>query len=170
MIEADTENKFDGLAARVSGMPIVVVGRHWPGDRQRFTLAHELGHLMLQGCLAPDLDEFRLAPELLKWLDRKGERGHELAMQDKALECCAMCCSWWQSTLIFIEKICPNPTSQDPNHTNTTLRKIADHQRWGLTSVDCLINPQELAITSMKIMVVQCGPGFKLALRTGEEP
>jgi len=29
---------------------------------------------------------FRLAPELLKWLDRKGERGHELSMQDKALE------------------------------------------------------------------------------------
>ena len=29
---------------------------------------------------------FRLAPELLKWLDRRGERGHELAMQDKALE------------------------------------------------------------------------------------
>ncbi|GGH55394.1 hypothetical protein GCM10010975_12910 [Comamonas phosphati] len=29
---------------------------------------------------------FRLAPELLKWLDRQGERGHELAMQDKALE------------------------------------------------------------------------------------
>ena len=23
---------------------------------------------------------FRLAPEVLKWLDRKGERGHELAM------------------------------------------------------------------------------------------
>ena len=57
MVEADTENKFDGLAARVSGMPIVVVGRHWPGDRQRFTLAHELGHLMLEGRLAPDLDE-----------------------------------------------------------------------------------------------------------------
>jgi hypothetical protein len=29
---------------------------------------------------------FRLAPELLKWVDRKGERGHELLMQDKALE------------------------------------------------------------------------------------
>jgi len=29
---------------------------------------------------------FRLAPELLKWLDRAGERRHELAMQDKALE------------------------------------------------------------------------------------
>ena len=29
---------------------------------------------------------FRLVPEFLKWLDRRGERGHELAMQDKALE------------------------------------------------------------------------------------
>lgn len=29
---------------------------------------------------------FRLAPEILKWMDRKGERAHELAMQDKALE------------------------------------------------------------------------------------
>ena len=29
---------------------------------------------------------FRLAPEILKWLDRKGERGHELALQEKALE------------------------------------------------------------------------------------
>jgi hypothetical protein len=29
---------------------------------------------------------FRLAPELLKWMDRNGERGHELVMQDKALE------------------------------------------------------------------------------------
>ena len=57
MIEADVENKFDGLAACVSGMPIVVVGRHWPGDRQRFTLAHELGHLMLEGRLLKDLDE-----------------------------------------------------------------------------------------------------------------
>lgn len=57
MIEADAENKFDGLAARVNGMPIVVVGRHWPGDRQRFTLAHELGHLMLEGRLPNDMDE-----------------------------------------------------------------------------------------------------------------
>lgn len=29
---------------------------------------------------------FRLAPELLKWFDRRGERGHELAMQDRAME------------------------------------------------------------------------------------
>lgn len=29
---------------------------------------------------------FRLAPEVLKYFDRKGERSHELAMQDKQLE------------------------------------------------------------------------------------
>jgi hypothetical protein len=29
---------------------------------------------------------FRLAPEILMWLDRKGERGRVRAMQDKALE------------------------------------------------------------------------------------
>jgi len=29
---------------------------------------------------------FRIAPEVLKWVDRNGDRSHELAMQDKALE------------------------------------------------------------------------------------
>lgn len=50
-------NRFDGLAATVNGMPIIVVGEEWPGDRQRFTLAHELGHLLLKGRLSNALDE-----------------------------------------------------------------------------------------------------------------
>jgi hypothetical protein len=29
---------------------------------------------------------FRLTPEVLKWIDRKGERQHELAIQDRTLE------------------------------------------------------------------------------------
>jgi hypothetical protein len=29
---------------------------------------------------------FRLTPEILKWIDRKGERSHELAIKDKNLE------------------------------------------------------------------------------------
>jgi hypothetical protein len=29
---------------------------------------------------------FRMAPEVLKWRDRQGERSHELSMQDKAIE------------------------------------------------------------------------------------
>ncbi|GHG76923.1 transcriptional regulator [Alishewanella longhuensis] len=50
-------DKFDGLQAKISGMPIVVVSAHWPGCRQRFTLAHELGHLILHGLLDDSIDE-----------------------------------------------------------------------------------------------------------------
>lgn len=50
-------NRFDGLAATVNSMPIIVVGEEWPGDRQRFTLAHELGHLLMKGRLSDALDE-----------------------------------------------------------------------------------------------------------------
>jgi Zn-dependent peptidase ImmA (M78 family)/DNA-binding XRE family transcriptional regulator len=42
---------FDGLSAHINNMPIIVIGNQWPGDRQRFTLAHELGHLVLSGLL-----------------------------------------------------------------------------------------------------------------------
>lgn len=37
--------------------PVIAVASQWPGDRQRFTLAHELGHLILRGRLASNLDE-----------------------------------------------------------------------------------------------------------------
>ena len=50
-------DRFDGMAATVDGIPVIVVGRGWPGDRQRFTLVHELGHLVLQGRLASDVEE-----------------------------------------------------------------------------------------------------------------
>lgn len=57
MIDANADPKFDGLAASVNQMPIIVVGSNWPGDRQRFTLAHELGHLILGDRLDAALDE-----------------------------------------------------------------------------------------------------------------
>lgn len=55
--DVDAGGKFDGLAAEVGGWPLVVVGASWPGDRQRFTMAHELGHLVLAGRLASHLEE-----------------------------------------------------------------------------------------------------------------
>ena len=55
------DDKFDGLAAQVNGSPVIVVGKAWPGDRQRFTLAHELGHLTLSGRLLDELDEEKAA-------------------------------------------------------------------------------------------------------------
>lgn len=46
-----TEEQFDGLQASAGGQPLIVIAADWPGDRQRFTLAHELGHLLLRGRL-----------------------------------------------------------------------------------------------------------------------
>lgn len=50
-------DQIDGLVASANGQPIIVVGTNLPGDRQRFTLAHELGHLVLKGKLDYALDE-----------------------------------------------------------------------------------------------------------------
>ena len=55
------DEKFDGLAASVNNIPIIVVGSQWPGDRQRFTLAHELGHLILDRRISKNLDIERAA-------------------------------------------------------------------------------------------------------------
>jgi transcriptional regulator with XRE-family HTH domain len=59
---------FDGLSARVDEWPVVAVGADWPGDRQRFTLAHELGHLVLAGRLK-DRSRGR------RWRGRRRRRG-----------------------------------------------------------------------------------------------
>ncbi len=54
----DGEQKVDGLWAKVNTKPVVVIrDKDCPGDRQRLTLAHELGHLALKGRLSKDLDE-----------------------------------------------------------------------------------------------------------------
>lgn len=52
----ENDNKFDGLQGVVNDMPIIVISSHWTGDRQRFTLAHELGHLVLSNQLPDELD------------------------------------------------------------------------------------------------------------------
>lgn len=63
VIVVDEENPgFSGLTAKARTddgreYPIVAVSKRWPGDRQRFTLAHELGHLLLEGRLADGIDE-----------------------------------------------------------------------------------------------------------------
>lgn len=53
----DAEQKFDGLAGVMENKPVIVVSESWCGDRQRFTLAHELGHLVLKDRLANGMDE-----------------------------------------------------------------------------------------------------------------
>lgn len=86
----DGHKQFNGLSARVKGAPVVVVGQSWPGDRQRFTLAHEVGHLVLAGRVPEALNEelacHRFAgaflapkPAVLACL---GERRSNLEMQE----------------------------------------------------------------------------------------
>jgi len=53
----ESKKKFDGLAGNIENTPVVVISTHQPGDRQRFTLAHELGHLVLHGRLPEEIDE-----------------------------------------------------------------------------------------------------------------
>jgi|WetSurMetagenome_2_1015567.scaffolds.fasta_scaffold27416_4 Zn-dependent peptidase ImmA (M78 family)/DNA-binding XRE family transcriptional regulator len=48
VIFIDGEEGFDGLFTVVQGKyPVIVAGKGWAGERQRMTLAHELGHLVL---------------------------------------------------------------------------------------------------------------------------
>lgn len=49
VIDEHNYEEFDGLSASVNNIPLVVIDSQRPGDRQRFTLAHELGHLVLTG-------------------------------------------------------------------------------------------------------------------------
>ena len=53
----DGHKHFNGLSAKVGDSPVIVAGKHWAGDRQRFTLAHELGHLILKGRLSAGINE-----------------------------------------------------------------------------------------------------------------
>ncbi len=55
--DVDESRKFDGLATKANGYPVIVVGASWPGDRQRFTMAHELGHLVLEDRLGKGIEE-----------------------------------------------------------------------------------------------------------------
>lgn len=63
VVVVDEENPgFSGLTAKARTedgreYPVVAVSSRWAGDRQRFTLAHELGHLLLEERLAGGINE-----------------------------------------------------------------------------------------------------------------
>lgn len=88
--EVEAKKKFDGLAGNIESTPLVVVSAHQPGDRQRFTLAHELGHLVLRDRLGENLSEekacnhfagaFLLPKQAL--LDHLGERRSAIEPQE----------------------------------------------------------------------------------------
>lgn len=54
----DDDQKLIGVSAHPNGKPVIIIvgGKHVPGDRFGFTLAHELSHLILKGRLARTVD------------------------------------------------------------------------------------------------------------------
>lgn len=92
VIDDSMDNNFDGLATKVNGQPIIVICSDWTGDRQRFTLAHELGHLVFNGkkinCYNGDEEKaanhfagaFLLPEEAIK--DELGERRNFIEMNE----------------------------------------------------------------------------------------
>lgn len=51
------EEHFDGLSAVIRDQPVIVISSKWPGDRQRFNLAHELAHYVFINRLSSHVDE-----------------------------------------------------------------------------------------------------------------
>lgn len=56
IVDSDEEH-FDGLSTVIKDQPIIVISSRWPGDRQRFNLAHELAHYIFIKRLSDKLDE-----------------------------------------------------------------------------------------------------------------
>ena len=54
----DADERFDACTFRVEdGTPVIAVNSRTPGDRQRFNLAHELGHLVLEPASGLDAEK-----------------------------------------------------------------------------------------------------------------
>lgn len=48
IIELEHIDKFDGVSLKTDqGSPIIILNKHFSNDRKRFTIAHELGHLIM---------------------------------------------------------------------------------------------------------------------------
>lgn len=60
VVMIDAVPGFDGFSCFVNeNIPVIALPSEEPGDRQRFTLAHELGHMVLES--APGIDEEKAA-------------------------------------------------------------------------------------------------------------
>ena len=47
-IEIDAHSKFDGVSfVTEKGIPVIIINKSFSNDRKRFTLAHELGHILM---------------------------------------------------------------------------------------------------------------------------
>lgn len=60
IVETDSNEKFDGVSlVSDSGYPIIVINKNFSNDRKRFTIAHELGHLLMHSVNNPAIPSHR---------------------------------------------------------------------------------------------------------------
>ncbi|MFS8173137.1 helix-turn-helix domain-containing protein [Vreelandella titanicae] len=93
VMAVDVEHKaFSGMTATamtVDGQyyPVIVVSSRWPGDRQRFTLAHELAHVLFAGRLTDGVNEEKACDRFAgAFLAPRESVVKELGSQRKRLE------------------------------------------------------------------------------------
>lgn len=82
-----SQSRFDGLSATVNNIPLIVINNRFPGDRQRFTLSHELGHIILDARLSNNLDKEKACNRFAgAFLFPRRSVFDELGSQRKAIE------------------------------------------------------------------------------------
>lgn len=77
----------DGISYRVAGLPpLIFLNKNRPADRQRFSLAHELGHLVMHDYPTPSMEEEadQFASELLMPADDIGPYLGNLTLEKAA--------------------------------------------------------------------------------------
>ncbi len=93
ILTVDVEHKaFSGMTAKAVAAdgqqyPVIAVSSCWPGDRQRFTLAHELAHVLFAGRLADGVDEEKACDRFAgAFLVPQAAVAHELGERRRHLE------------------------------------------------------------------------------------
>ena len=60
ILEIENIEKFDGVSLLTDkGTPIIIINKNFSNDRKRFTLAHELGHLLMHICGNFPISDYR---------------------------------------------------------------------------------------------------------------
>jgi len=60
IVELDAIEKFDGVSLVTdNGYPLIVINKNFSNDRKRFTIAHELGHLLMHSVNNPAIPDYR---------------------------------------------------------------------------------------------------------------
>lgn len=92
VIEVEEDASFDGLCGYVNGdIPIIVVNSTFPPERKRFTVLHELGHLLMDipdDMPSREVESFcnAFANEMLVpfsvLIDKVGEKRHDISLTE----------------------------------------------------------------------------------------